>query len=282
MRCNLGSWADYEYVSRLGALLQTFELTLVANVGLGLGIYGHVSGNWCWISPRYLGLRYALTHGWRIAIFIATIGIYTFIYLRLKQVFNRTRISNKLSLQNTTDRPQGIGAVSKNADDRKRSGTRPPARSHQLLEELRHVSVSKSSPPKGKTFNSSPTDLSNEDSSSTLGLTEMQRHCGSPPSEHAPNRTTTHSFSIRPTPPPNLKRMLMLNGYPIAYIILWIPGIANRFVESKDASPLWLRALQCSTQYIGLANALTYGFNEQMRQKAWERWNRWGIVRRST
>ena len=74
----------------------------------------------------------------------------------------------------------------------------------------------------------------------------------------------------------------MLNGYPIAYIILWIPGIANRFVESKDASPLWLRALQCSTQYIGLANALTYGFNEQMRQKAWERWNRWGLARRLT
>lgn len=66
--------------------------------------------------------------------------------------------------------------------------------------------------------------------------------------------------------PPNLKKMLLLNGYPIAYIILWIPGMANRLVESLGTSPRWLEALQSSTQFIGLVNALTYGVSEQKRQ----------------
>ncbi|KFY31983.1 hypothetical protein V493_00618 [Pseudogymnoascus sp. VKM F-4281 (FW-2241)] len=77
------------------------------------------------------------------------------------------------------------------------------------------------------------------------------------------------SGAIRPETrmlaPPNLKKMLLLNGYPIAYIILWIPGIANRLVESLGTSPRWLEALQSSTQFIGLANALTYGLSEQKR-----------------
>lgn len=45
-----------------------------------------------------------------------------------------------------------------------------------------------------------------------------------------------------------------MNGYPLAYIILWIPGIASRLAESVGGSPRWLKVLQASTQYIGLVN----------------------------
>lgn len=71
--------------------------------------------------------------------------------------------------------------------------------------------------------------------------------------------------------PPNMKKMLLLNGYPLGYIILWIPGIANRLAESVGHSPPWLNALQACTQYIGLINALTYGISEQMRRSVWKK-----------
>ena len=62
-----------------------------------------------------------------------------------------------------------------------------------------------------------------------------------------------------------IKRMLLLNAYPVLYIILWLPGILNRLVEAAGHSSYLLTILQCSTQYIGLANAITYGFNEHLK-----------------
>jgi hypothetical protein len=62
-----------------------------------------------------------------------------------------------------------------------------------------------------------------------------------------------------------IKRMLLLNAYPVLYIILWLPGIFNRLVEAAGHSSYLLTILQCSTQYIGLANAITYGFNEHLK-----------------
>lgn len=60
--------------------------------------------------------------------------------------------------------------------------------------------------------------------------------------------------------------MLLLNAYPILYVILWAPGLINRLVEASGHKSQTLTILQCSTQFIGLANALTYGFNEHLRK----------------
>lgn len=64
-----------------------------------------------------------------------------------------------------------------------------------------------------------------------------------------------------------MRKMLLLNGYPVLYVILWIPGISNRVVEAVGTSPTWLKALQCSTQLVGFANAMTYAYNEQLVQR---------------
>lgn len=86
----------------------------------------------------------------------------------------------------------------------------------------------------------------------------------------APDSAPSPKFKMSASP--NLKRMMLMNGYPIAYIILWIPGIANRLNESiNGSSPVWLRALQAATQFVGLVNAMTYGFSEQ-RMKATKQW----------
>ncbi len=59
-----------------------------------------------------------------------------------------------------------------------------------------------------------------------------------------------------------LSKILLLNAYPIAYIVLWIPGLCNRLVEASGHTSRVLQILQGWTQFIGFANALTYGWNE--------------------
>ncbi|KAK8110141.1 uncharacterized protein PG998_006598 [Apiospora kogelbergensis] len=66
---------------------------ITSSIGMGLDAYGPVSGNWCWISSERASLRYALTHSWRMAIFLATFVIYTYIYIHLKRTFNRFALS---------------------------------------------------------------------------------------------------------------------------------------------------------------------------------------------
>lgn len=71
-----------------------------------------------------------------------------------------------------------------------------------------------------------------------------------------------------------IKRMLLLNAYPIMYVILWIPGLVNRFMEATGNTPSnkrVLAALQASSQFVGLANAVTYGFNTALRTRV-RRW----------
>ena len=68
-----------------------------------------------------------------------------------------------------------------------------------------------------------------------------------------------------------IKKMLLLNGYPIAYVVLWLPGILNRVLEASDAAVPGDRAhvlavLQASTQFIGFANAVTYALSRQWRR----------------
>lgn len=59
------------------------------NIALILHGYGPVSGNWCWIKKNRQDLRWALTHGWRVAIFIATVSIYTYVYIYLARSYRK-------------------------------------------------------------------------------------------------------------------------------------------------------------------------------------------------
>ncbi|KAF6817223.1 hypothetical protein CPLU01_13631 [Colletotrichum plurivorum] len=66
-----------------------------------------------------------------------------------------------------------------------------------------------------------------------------------------------------------IKRMMLLNAYPVMYVLLWIPGLTNRLMEASGntSQSRVLAALQSSSQYIGLANAITYGFNQHVRHR---------------
>ncbi|KAF4450020.1 cyclic amp receptor 2 [Fusarium austroafricanum] len=85
-------------------------------------------------------------------------------------------------------------------------------------------------------------------------------------------QTNSSEFHMRPNTDQvelEIKRMLLLNAYPFMYVLLWAPGLINRLMEASGNpnSKTINVALQAPTQFIGLANALTYGFNHYLRDR---------------
>lgn len=85
-------------------------------------------------------------------------------------------------------------------------------------------------------------------------------------------QTSASEFHMRPNADQvelEIKRMLLLNAYPFMYVLLWMPGLVNRLMEASGNpnSKTINVALQAPTQFIGLANALTYGFNHYLRDR---------------
>jgi len=64
-----------------------------------------------------------------------------------------------------------------------------------------------------------------------------------------------------------VKKVLIMRAYPTFYVILLIPGILNRMVEAWGGSSKVLQLMQASTQFVGLANAITYGWNERILEQ---------------
>ncbi|KAJ3102703.1 hypothetical protein HDU96_009544 [Phlyctochytrium bullatum] len=61
------------------------------------------------------------------------------------------------------------------------------------------------------------------------------------------------------------RAILKLLIYPTTYTLLWIPGLANRFAEASSQSPETLAVtgfLQFTTQLLGFANSLIYGYSQ--------------------
>ncbi|KAM5527923.1 hypothetical protein FOXYSP1_19797 [Fusarium oxysporum f. sp. phaseoli] len=212
---------------------------------LGLQAYGPVGGNWCWIQAKYPILRWSLSFGWRLCIFFLVMGIYTTVYFQLKRTFGRFGISGASS--------DGTNITTTDTALRNQHATTPAwppimkVSSLTVAYELGTVNDAASS--------SSTAPMSN------------QAHCYSNPE---PDSSNASAAAIRQPAwnraLPNLRRMMLLNGYPLGYLILWTPGVVNRFIEIKGKSPPWLVALLASTQYIGLVHAITYGYNEQFRR----------------
>jgi hypothetical protein len=206
-----------------------------ANIALGLHAYGPTSGNWCWITPQHVALRYALTHGWRIAIFLTTICIYTYVYFRLTRTYG--------NIWARTPTPRATEEESQLCPTPTLSGNttatnKPETRTASIKIELGYISTHK------------------QDHAATITTVE------------------TDDSRIRSNREKELRRFLLLNGYPILWILLWMPGMANRASELAGRSPTWLQALQATTQLVGLANVLTYAVTEKFVERLRRRFGR--------
>ncbi|KAK1515742.1 uncharacterized protein CCOS01_12940 [Colletotrichum costaricense] len=240
---------------------------------LGLHIYGPVGGNWCWIQKKYPVYRWALSFGWRLLIFFLTVGIYTAIYIKLRRLFGRFRFSENSIEAVTTGRSRRTQTIPSSGEDQK-----PPT--EQYIMKTTSFTVSHDQEDnRGLASDSSSTAPINDRNDQTDDLNFVSSHNAAIGGDHTAGLGEPDVCTDPPKlpPPPNLRRMLLLNGYPIGYLILWTPGIVNRLIEIQGGtSPNWLIGLLASSQYIGLVHAVTYGYNEQIGRtiRSWTNFRR--------
>ncbi|KAI9885187.1 MAG: hypothetical protein M1823_003026 [Watsoniomyces obsoletus] len=221
--------------------------TIKGFTALGLGLYHPVTGNWCWIQAKPVYYRYVLTHMWRFLFIALSTGIYAYAYFYVNRHFKRLRF---LGSRNNVGFKDEDGFD--NPLTERNNHTFSPS-SHQGIMVSRSFTCQELHASQHKTH-----DNHNKESASSFSLSSTKP------------MTTTARYDLSATEA-HIKKMLLLNAYPIWYIILWIPGIAYRFVEATGNTSRVLVILQASSQFIGLANAISYGLNErilgQLKQK---------------
>lgn len=258
---------------------------ITSTTATAVGAMKPVSGNWCWISKDRTDLRYGLTHGWRFVIIAITIGAYSYVWWYLSRHFKAMRSLNistpasnqstspNTGFQNDAENEDGLPdeetALHRLSPRFKTHGNSAPAITQNIemkteVAQLGHKSdevdleIGSSQEPDGF-YHSQVSTIGH----STVALTETDKGT----TFNRQNTVNEYMRNQSRQKYKEIKRMLLLNGYPLLYVILWIPGIINRVMEATGSgtSSRVLAILQCSTQYIGFANAITYGLNQQWR-----------------
>ncbi|KAK8172748.1 G protein-coupled glucose receptor regulating Gpa2-domain-containing protein, partial [Phyllosticta citrichinensis] len=242
---------------KLAICLSVYIVPVVTStVSVSLRVVAPVSGNWCWISQDKTALRYALGHGWRFAVMFGTMFIYIYLAAYMRKNFFSSYlsdissgasygISDAVDDDNDDDRTESqieLANILKNpaAIERDDSPLRGELPMHQHAHHHRRPSQSNAG---SRAARRGTHHSSRRPSAATMG-------------KGVPATTTSRKVERE------VKRMMMLNAYPVLYVLLWIPGAVNRFFEASGHKVKWLAIAQSSTQYVGLANALTYGINE--------------------
>ncbi len=180
-------------------------------------------------------MRYVLTHMWRFLVIILSVAIYTDILLSLRRRFKNSRF---LGPPRRHVYEQPLGDVH-GKDTSAFSGAAQSAASVAS-----HDRAGRPQPPAGGVMVAR---------SFTCQESHLHANWESSPSA---NPAIKHNPAVTEA---QMQKIFLLNAYPIMYIILWIPGIANRIAEASGHSSRVVNILMASTQYVGLANAITYG-----------------------
>ncbi|KAI9146975.1 G protein-coupled glucose receptor regulating Gpa2-domain-containing protein [Paramyrothecium foliicola] len=255
---------------------------ITSTTAAAMGEIRPVSGNWCWISSERTDLRYGLTHGWRFAIIGITISIYSYIWWYLSKHFKsmtrfditmetaKLRESVMINMKDSRDyialgvenglehkpathpfrQPADVDMTIWNKDLESQSyGYEVSAL--QYKSSLQHE--------RPDTFTTTTTSCVPSESRTTTLNVESSQSTSSDTSNPAKDFIRSQSDKRYR----EIKRMLLLNGYPLLYVILWIPGIVNRVMEATGSQNTRVQnILQTSTQFVGFANAVTYGLNQ--------------------
>ncbi|KAF3046333.1 hypothetical protein E8E12_002319 [Didymella heteroderae] len=258
--------------------------------------YGPVSGNWCWIEQQYLRQRYTLNHGWRFAIFLISLCTYIYVFVYMSRRLRPQGLSNlsssipdDLDYDKLDNKPRddavlaGCGltpsisldlTANRPTTDQGEKGHRRATSSSSFAGQLqvdsnqtaaRDGNNDTPSHTAGVAVNSSReinifVDLEKGTNDNSLPSIPIKPPTTTLRARRAASRTDGKAKVDR-----EIWRMLLLNMYPVTYLILWIPGIANRIAEGMGHQVRTLVILQSSTQFIGLANASVYVYKEHKR-----------------
>ncbi|VUC35659.1 unnamed protein product [Clonostachys rosea] len=241
---------------------------ITSTTATAMGLMTVVGGNWCWITPSRPDMRLVLTHSWRFSVIFSTVIIHIWIWVFLKWHFNSNRSrptqprhSARLPLISLRSSPTREMVVLE-ATRYEETEFSPMADDKSSY----HTNMQKGREIKAEFLRHEAKELDLKIPEAAIHPT----HNRGDSSRGATMRTNGSEFPIRSGSRQierEIRRMLLLNAYPIMYVILWIPGLVGRFMEATDRPPSTrtIAALQVSTQFIGCANALTYGFDRHLR-----------------
>ncbi|CBX91463.1 hypothetical protein IAQ61_010810 [Plenodomus lingam] len=238
--------------------------------------YGPVSGNWCWIEKRFTRERYALNHGWRISIFFISVCTYAYVFYYMVRRFRPQSLSslsassfNEFEHELDARRRNGgvlAGCVTPPVNPPEQVGKPSPKDSGNILGQ--GVSFNLARFDKEPAVLHGPEDIHQGINAS--GTPDPERLAFSNkefggndlqglPTAELPGRRPSRSTR---TIDREVWRMLLLNMYPVTYLVLWLPGMLNRLTEGLGHNIRALVILQSSTQFIGFANATVYIYQE--------------------
>lgn len=261
---------------------------------LALDDYKPVSGNWCWLSSQHQELRYTLAHGWRIAIITTIIGLYIYLFVYIHRHFSSLRkiakineptgsFFDRINTDTDTDQEDGRQKIyifnefemytepldsywkdqlyeektyytfpSPAAVEEAREGLpEPPPSPFREIKQIIHPHLSEES--RNDELDRRPSDVTTSPLLTRDPLAIIRR---AQPAQLISSAEALHSStSTLRTRERLIQKLLFLNGCPIGYVILWIPGLANRFAELNGQKSRTLAIMQASTQFVGLANA---------------------------
>mgnify|MGYP004509168237 CR=1 FL=1 len=253
-----------------------------------------MSGNWCWIEKQHLRQRYTLNHGWRFAIFVTSLCTYIYVFVYMSRRLRPQGLSNPSS--SIPDDLDYEKIDSRTRDDAVLAGcSATPRISLDEAAERPDAGQSK----KHRRAVSSFSFARKLQVDTTPNLSHDNDHTTTPQTDDIASSEDTHvlvdlekglkepsitALPIRRATRPDTKtkvdreiwKMLLLNMYPVTYLILWLPGIANRIAEGIGHEVRVLVVLQSSTQFIGLANATVYLYKEHRRDvREWWCGSKW-------
>ncbi|KAK7977863.1 hypothetical protein PG996_003914 [Apiospora saccharicola] len=248
--CSLNGWtgqvsvqaSDFSIFAIVLVTLMTFNyhtwpmrvsnLVKFGTIALALNEMEPASGNWCWIAGDPPYLRYVLGHAWRLAIFALIIVIYLYIFIKVVLRVRTRKRTNSRSAQ--LGRPE-IKEISL-----------PTATivSAKDLEFQMDTEMSTIETPSREEFAIRPSNPRTNSERSDAGYVKST------------DGSRQHHFDTE------LRHWLVLSIYPATYMLVWIPGLANRLVELQGDKSQLLTVLQATTQLTGFINALCYGFKE--------------------
>ncbi|KAJ4397652.1 hypothetical protein N0V93_001885 [Gnomoniopsis smithogilvyi] len=252
------------------------------SIALGMGVMMPAGANWCWISSSRTDLRYALTHAWRFAIIFAIICIYGYVYYytsrHFKSLGSPTSPTNHYSVasQARTDHNQPSAYEVTSSEPEVQSPTTIQINESKRLRDSSWLRLSVCSE---KDLLQSPNTALTRLETAPPAYTEVE--CPSQLQQQPLRRPSlvnmfgtitrveTHKTPQTKRIEREVKRMLLMNAYPILYVLLSVPGLVNRLLQASG-SPLsgrLLDALQASSAFIGFANAVTYGLNRHLRTR---------------
>ncbi|RDW66885.1 hypothetical protein BP5796_09634 [Coleophoma crateriformis] len=240
--------------------------------------YGPAATNWCWIDQDPVYLRYVLTHGWRFMIIFTVLYICVYIQVYLRRM-SHTR--NELTNDELESDYRSINEVaSLHEMANKDSGLTPDDNYGSDDEGMMVVMVeSETSLPTHPGQN--PPTLAGQRGRGrkrsivaqhfSKVVTSITRRPSAQSASACSSTSDPRAVRSRSQQTQSIQRAMLLHAYPIFYILLWVPGIAMRIAQATGHDPYVLQVMQTSTQLIGFANAVTFGWNEriglQLREK---------------